>query len=212
MVSAGNRVEDRALVRTMSSALINRVIILHIRVDYREWLQWSSDNSIREEVRAFIAFLPGALSRAVPDEPAPFSSPRSWAQFAGALDALEAAKKLTKSAVRAIAFGLLSAEDAALFCAVGEAQLGPLVSLDELLADPTLVPQDPIKQWTAVHQLRVALSVGALGNVQPAQLNALLLRFSPEMCMACLIGNVAAFGRLGADPAMLERFRVVIGR
>src|ERR1700710_194694 len=33
VVAAGNRVEDRALVRSLSSALINRVIILHVRVD-----------------------------------------------------------------------------------------------------------------------------------------------------------------------------------
>src|SRR5579864_6728730 len=36
VVSAGNRLEDRALVRALSSALINRVFILHVRVDHIE--------------------------------------------------------------------------------------------------------------------------------------------------------------------------------
>src|SRR6185295_2450955 len=47
VVAAGNRVEDRALVRGMSSALINRVVILNVRVDLREWLRWARDNHVR---------------------------------------------------------------------------------------------------------------------------------------------------------------------
>src|SRR5580700_8863529 len=41
VVAAGNRVEDRSLVRPLSSALVNRVIILHVRVDVGEWLTWA---------------------------------------------------------------------------------------------------------------------------------------------------------------------------
>src|SRR5262245_32840279 len=41
VVAAGNRAEDRALVRSLSSALVNRVIIIHIRVDVGEWLTWA---------------------------------------------------------------------------------------------------------------------------------------------------------------------------
>src|SRR5207244_4741034 len=36
VVAAGNRVEDRALVRALSSALVNRVIMLQVRVDVGE--------------------------------------------------------------------------------------------------------------------------------------------------------------------------------
>src|SRR4029079_2435960 len=46
VVAAGNRAEDRALVRSLSSALINRVIILHVRVDLREWLIWAKGHGI----------------------------------------------------------------------------------------------------------------------------------------------------------------------
>ena len=41
VVAAGNRAEDRALVRTICSALVNRVLILHIRVDVAEWITWA---------------------------------------------------------------------------------------------------------------------------------------------------------------------------
>ena len=40
VVAAGNRAEDRALVRSISSALVNRVVILNVRVDNKEWLLW----------------------------------------------------------------------------------------------------------------------------------------------------------------------------
>src|SRR5690606_41753774 len=56
VVAAGNRMQDRALVRAMSSALVNRVTILHLRVDAGEWLAWAAKNSIREDVRAFISY------------------------------------------------------------------------------------------------------------------------------------------------------------
>ncbi len=41
VVAAGNRQEDRALVRQMSSALVNRTFLLHIRADVKEWLLWA---------------------------------------------------------------------------------------------------------------------------------------------------------------------------
>jgi len=45
--AAGNRVQDRALVRSLSSALVNRVSILNIRVDVQEWIDWASANGVR---------------------------------------------------------------------------------------------------------------------------------------------------------------------
>src|SRR6185436_16722342 len=54
VVAAGNRAEDRALVRTISSALVNRVIILQIRVDVAEWVNWARRSGVRKEIVRFI--------------------------------------------------------------------------------------------------------------------------------------------------------------
>src|SRR5262249_61917233 len=54
VVAAGNRAEDRALVRTISSALVNRVLILHIRIDVQEWIHWARANGVRNDVVTFI--------------------------------------------------------------------------------------------------------------------------------------------------------------
>src|SRR4029079_8073627 len=50
VVAAGNRAEDRSLVRALSSALVNRVIILHVRVDVAEWLAWAASVDLRPEI------------------------------------------------------------------------------------------------------------------------------------------------------------------
>src|SRR5438270_108246 len=68
VVAAGNRVEDRSLVRALSSALVNRVIILQVRVDLKEWLAWAKSHGIRTEIRSFVTFMPEALMRPVPAE------------------------------------------------------------------------------------------------------------------------------------------------
>src|SRR4051812_10660330 len=66
VVAAGNRMQDRALVRALSSALINRVAILHVRVDVAEWQTWADQNGVRPEIRGFISYMPESLMRPVP--------------------------------------------------------------------------------------------------------------------------------------------------
>jgi len=116
VVAAGNRAQDRALVRTISSALVNRVTILQIRVDLDEWMEWAQANDVRDDVISFIARRPDALVRPVPKDPAPFSTPRSWASLSRALDLVEAAGLLDPSIRSALAHGRVSADDAATFC------------------------------------------------------------------------------------------------
>src|SRR5512139_338937 len=56
VVAAGNRQQARALVRAMSSALVNRVTMLHVRVDVDEWLAWARRNKVRPEILGFISY------------------------------------------------------------------------------------------------------------------------------------------------------------
>ncbi|MCZ7564568.1 MAG: hypothetical protein M5U08_12960 [Burkholderiales bacterium] len=84
VVAPGNRVQDRALVLAMSSAIVNRVTIPHVRVDVEEWLAWARRQRVRPEILSFIAYLPDAPMGPVPAEPAPFSTPRAWAVSSGA--------------------------------------------------------------------------------------------------------------------------------
>jgi hypothetical protein len=130
VVAAGNRAEDRALVRTISSALVNRVLVLNVRVDVGEWTRWATGHGVRPEIIHFIGESPDALNRPVPLEPVPFSTPRSWTLLSDALSELitpdppldgdgsmatRPTLKLDVAMCRAIAAGRVSAEDALRF-------------------------------------------------------------------------------------------------
>lgn len=136
VVAAGNRAEDKALVRTISSALVNRVLILNVRIDVPEWLTWAQANNVREDVVQFIEQHPEALLRPVPDKAVPFSTPRAWASLARALDLVGARGQLTEPLVRALAVGRVSEDDARRFAATWVGTPAESNSLDEKLNWP----------------------------------------------------------------------------
>lgn len=117
VVAAGNRAEDKALVRTISSALINRVLILNIRIDVGEWIMWAKTGGVRKDIVAFIEQFPDALLRPVPDKAIPFSTPRAWASLSRALDLVNQRGTLSEPLARALAAGRISDEDAKRFIA-----------------------------------------------------------------------------------------------
>lgn len=117
VVAAGNRSQDRALVRTLSSALVNRVIVLNVRVDNDEWLQWAKGANVRREITSYIVDFPSALLRDIPNPPAPFSTPRAWASLSRALELAQAAGVLDSATLKALAQGRVSSVDVDPFCA-----------------------------------------------------------------------------------------------
>lgn len=46
VVGAGNRAQDSAIVKTMSSALINRMFHVQMKADPRQWLKWAAENGL----------------------------------------------------------------------------------------------------------------------------------------------------------------------
>jgi len=143
VVAAGNRAEDRALVRTISSALINRVLILHIRIDTPEWLTWAKANGVRADVVSFIESNPDSLLRPVPKESTPFSTPRAWASLSRALDLAEKAGILSDKLGKALAKGRISPEDADSFINFWT-KVRPKPALDEMPLEAKL--QAPIDE------------------------------------------------------------------
>jgi hypothetical protein len=211
VIAAGNRVEDRALVRSMSAALVNRVFLLNIRVDVKEWLAWAKANGVRGEILAFIAYLPGTLMRAVPREPVPFSTPRAWASLSRTLDLAERRGVLTPESRRALAFGTVSAEDAAIFCAMAEESLSEIRPIEEYFADPSLLPESDTARWFIINRLRLLVQRGELPAVSPDQVNNFLGALPQEFRCAVLIDLVEHWGLLGASDAMLRTLKEVTG-
>lgn len=211
VVAAGNRSEDRALVRSVSSALINRVFTVEIRVDTKEWLVWAKSHGVRSEILAFIVYVPAALQRAVPREPVPFSTPRAWAALSHTLDLAERGKELTTATRRALAFGRLSPQDAALFCAMAEEGLADLRPIDEYFDDPTKLPEGETARWFVISRLRSLLTRGEMPPVTPEKVNAFLTALPSEFRFALLVDLVPQWSELGAMPTMFEALKEVTG-
>ena len=220
VVAAGNRAEDRALVRPLSSALLNRVIVLNVRVDVTEWIGWARAHGVRGDVVAFIAFMPEALMRAVPAEPVPFSTPRGWASLSRALDLAEGAGALDRSTRRALAFGRVSAPDAAVFCAMAEEQIHELAPVVDYLMWPEKLPAADAARWFVLCRIREAVRRGELRTLLREQGDAggaaqmvgrFLMALPRDHRFALLVDLVDEWGQLGAEAALLASLEEVTG-
>lgn len=85
VVGAGNRAQDSAIVKPLSSALINRMVHVHLQVSHREWLEWAHANGIHHLVIEYIQTRPDHLWSQPPKHEEPFSTPRSWHMLSDAL-------------------------------------------------------------------------------------------------------------------------------
>jgi MoxR-like ATPase len=209
VVAAGNRMQDRALVRQMSSALVNRVTILHLRVDVEEWQAWAAKSGIRADIRGFVSYMPDALMRPVPAEPLPFSTPRAWASLSRALDIAEASGILSREIRRALAFGRLSAEDAAVFCALAEESIAPMHPLVHYVENPGALPAGEAARWFILNCIRQQVRDGTLEGVKPRTVNRFLRSLPPENQLVLVTDLVERWSALGADPAMFDLLKRV---
>jgi AAA domain (dynein-related subfamily) len=88
IIGAGNRAHDAALAKQMPSALVNRMVHVHLRASHREWLDWAHANNIHPWVLDYVRSRPSQLSTEVPPaKEEPFSTPRSWHAVSDALHA-----------------------------------------------------------------------------------------------------------------------------
>ena len=209
VVAAGNRAQDRALVRSLSSALINRVTLLHVRVDTGDWLAWAERARVRTEISSFIHTMPDALMRAVPADPEPFSTPRAWALLSRALDLAENSGLLSNDIRRALAFGRLSPEDAAVFCALAEESIGRMHRLEDYVINPALLPAGDTARWFILSYLRQQVRDGQLTGIEPAVINRFLASLPDEHQLTLLTDLVAQWGALDADDSMLALLKKV---
>lgn len=80
IVSAGNRIEDKANIYEMPSPLANRFVHVELGIPTRqEWQNWAFENKIEPSIIAFLEFKPSFLFKfdSKSKEKA-FPTPRSW--------------------------------------------------------------------------------------------------------------------------------------
>src|SRR5262249_32372140 len=121
VIGAGNRAQDRAIVRPMASALVNRMLHVELRASVADWLDWAAGANIHQYVSDYIESRPHHLTDAPPEVEAPFSTPRSWHMLSDAMQGF--GKNLTAEDVAVLATACLSVPHAAQFVAYVKQQL-----------------------------------------------------------------------------------------
>lgn len=111
IIGAGNRAHDAALAKQMPSALVNRMVHVHLRASHREWLEWAEQQSIHPWVLDYVRSRPSQLSTEVPPaKEEPFSTPRSWHAVSDALHAF--GQDISPDHLDALLFGSLTRDHA----------------------------------------------------------------------------------------------------
>ena len=113
VIGAGNRAQDNAIVKPMSSALVNRMFHVELVASARDWLEWAKKNDIHTSVLEYIGLRPDQLWTQPPKTEEPFSTPRSWHMLSDALK--NYGEDLTDEELDVIASGCLTPSHAVQF-------------------------------------------------------------------------------------------------
>lgn len=143
IIGAGNRMQDGAIVKTMSSALLNRMFHVQMKVDATQWLTWAYQNDIHSWVTDYITQRPDHLFSEPPKTEEPYSTPRSWHMLSDILKEYGAGeKKVEETVVRMLAYGCISASHAGMFVAYTK-QLGNKHLLNDIIKGIEKFPSKP---------------------------------------------------------------------
>ena len=115
VIGAGNRAEDAAITRPLSSALINRLVHVQLRAAAKDWLDWAGQARINELIVSYIINRSDHLWSKPPKHEEPFSTPRAWEMLSKAIDAYGA--NITLDEIKTLASGLLTPAHAQQFVA-----------------------------------------------------------------------------------------------
>lgn len=113
VIGAGNRAQDNAIVKPMSSALINRMFHVELAASHRDWLDWAGKNGIHPLVIEYIGLRPDHLWKQPPKTEEPFSTPRSWHMLSDAMYSY--GDSITEKELEILACGCLSPHHATQF-------------------------------------------------------------------------------------------------
>ena len=115
VIGAGNRAEDAAITRPLSSALINRLVHVQLRASARDWLAWADRTGLHDLVVSYVMQRSDHLWSKPPKHEEPFSTPRAWEMLSNALKAY--GPSITLDEVNVLASGLLTPAHARQFVA-----------------------------------------------------------------------------------------------
>ena len=113
VIGAGNRAQDAAIVKPMSSALINRMVHVELSVSADDWLIWAYEAGIHPMITDYITQRPDHLWAKPPKTEEAFSTPRSWHMLSDAMH--QYGDNITDREIEMLAAGTLSPAHATQF-------------------------------------------------------------------------------------------------
>lgn len=120
VIGAGNRTQDGAIVKTMSSALVNRMFHVQLVASPKEWLHWAYEENLHPWVIDYITQRPDHLFSEPPKTEQPYSTPRSWHMLSDALKEYHAGEEnhdISQDTLRILSYGCVTASHAGMFVA-----------------------------------------------------------------------------------------------
>jgi hypothetical protein len=149
VIGAGNRSQDSAIVRPMSSALINRMVHVHLVSSARDWLAWARRGGIHPWVIDYISQRPDHLAQQPPRHEEPFSTPRAWHMLSDLLHSYGAGSgdgpEISDELLRVLTLGTVSAAHAGQFRGFVR-QIRHAWSVDALIRGTMRWPADPAER------------------------------------------------------------------
>lgn len=143
VIGAGNRTQDSAIVKTMSSALVNRMFHVQLKADAKQWISWAYEAEIHPWVIDYITQRPDHLFCEPPKTEEPYSTPRSWHMLSDSLKEYGAGKReLSDDCLRMIVYGCISASHAGMFLAYTK-QLKNTHLLSDIIKGEAVWPSKP---------------------------------------------------------------------
>lgn len=115
VIGAGNRAQDNAITRPISSALVNRMFHVEMVANCRIWLEWAANSGIHRYVYDYICSRPDHLWSQPPKTQEPFSTPRSWHMLSDAIKSY--GNDISEQELALLANGCLTAVHATQFTA-----------------------------------------------------------------------------------------------
>ena len=107
VIGAGNHAEDSAIVKTMSSALLNRMFHVQLKADVGQWIKWARQ---KDSIRGSLTIsssgrITSFLNRRKTEEL--FSTPRSWHMLSDALKEYRAGAGYFAGNIKMMAYACL---------------------------------------------------------------------------------------------------------
>lgn len=104
IVAAGNRAGDKAVVKSLSSALANRFVHFEIEANADDWSNWAVKNEVNPSVIGYINYKPGNLFKMDGQNlEQGWPSPRSWERVSSIIPLY----KDSEAILRKVVYGLI---------------------------------------------------------------------------------------------------------